>query len=247
MARRPSVRPSVCPSVNFSCPQPLWRHAWADFVHFAHEHHPWWGLDARALDFWFDAALLTYAALQCWQPSHWVRAHCEDTHGSISFMLVLNITHGEVLMHMHWIFDLMLHCWLMLFFSADRLLLPYLWETGTEVKPIPSELWQGHDLCYKHSENNILTYALQNGLPAAVLYGSSSCCSNADHYISLDYDLICTEFQMQTSRKSSGAFNLLLCCDLSLLLQGCCSAGSPISWELWKIETWFAFETYSWC
>ena len=128
---RPSVRLSVCPSVNFSCPQPLWRHAWADFVYFAHEHHPWWGLDAHALDFWFDAALLTYAALQCWQPSHCVRAHCEDTHGWISFMLVLNITHGEVLMHMHWIFDLMLHCWLMLFFSADRLLLPYLWETGT--------------------------------------------------------------------------------------------------------------------
>ena len=110
------------------CPCPLWKHTWMDFIHVAHKHHPWWGLDACAVDFWFDAALLTYAALQCWQPLHCVHDHCEDMHGWISFMLAMNITCGKVFFHMHYIFDLMLHCWLKQFFSAGSLLSTYLWD-----------------------------------------------------------------------------------------------------------------------
>ena len=41
MARCLSVCLSVCHSVvNNLCPRPLWRHAWMDFIHVVHNHHP---------------------------------------------------------------------------------------------------------------------------------------------------------------------------------------------------------------
>ena len=103
------------------CPRPLWRHAWMDFIYVAHKQHLWWGLEAHAINFWFSAALLTYAALQCWQPLHCVQSHCEDTHRWISFMLHISITYDKVLMHMQWVSDSMLRCWLMQLFSAGSL------------------------------------------------------------------------------------------------------------------------------
>ena len=109
--------------------------------------------------------------------------------------------------------------------------------------------WKIHDLYYRHNGHNILTYALQNVLPAAVLYGSVHAVVMLV-IIFLEIMTDCTEFPIQTSKKLSEAFNMInlwLCCGLSLLLQGCCSAVSPISWELWWIETWFVFEIYSWC